>query len=89
MTRWITKLPGGTIPPFETKNRIDLLSWGLVGVHISYIKDPRVRLDFIEGNHTAANSKPQLTWNQRVFVNAAKRGSTEVRVRYHYKDGGQ
>ena len=80
-------LPGGAAPPFEMKNRIDLLSWGPDGVHISYTEDRRLRLDFIEGNYTGTDRKPQLTWGQRTFVNAAKRGSAEVRVWHHYNDG--
>ena len=80
-------LPGGATPPFEMKNRIDLLSWGPDGVHISYTEDRRLRLDFVEGNYTATNRKPQLTWNQRRFVNAVKRGPAEVRVWHHYNGG--
>ena len=80
-------LPGGATPPFEMKNRIDALSWGPDGVHISYTKDRRLRLDFIEGNYTATNRKPPLTWSQRRFVNAAKRGPAEVRVWHHYNGG--
>ena len=82
-------LPGGAVPPFEMKNRIDALSWGPDGVHISYTEDRRLRLDFIEGNVTGTNRKPQLTWNQRGFVNAVKRGAAEVRVWPHYNDGRQ
>ena len=80
-------LPGGAAPPFEMKNRIDALSWGPDGVHISYTKDRRLRLDFIEGNYTSTKRKPQLTWNQRGFVNAVKRGPAEVRVWHHYNGG--
>ena len=50
-------LPGGAAPPFEMKNRIDALSWGPDGVHISYTKDRRLRLDFIEGNYTGTGRK--------------------------------
>jgi len=80
-------LPGGALPPFEMNNRIDPLSWGPDGVHISYTEDRRLRLDFVEGNYTSTKRKPPLTWSQRRFVNAAKRGPAEVRVWHHYNGG--
>jgi hypothetical protein len=80
-------LPGGAVPPFEMNNRIDPLSWGPDGVHISYTEDRRLRLDFVEGNYTSTKRKPPLTWSQRGFVNAVKRGPAEVRVWHHYNGG--
>jgi len=80
-------LPGGAMPPFEMKNRIDPLSWGPDGIHISYTDDLRLRLDFVEGNFTATERKPQLTWTQRKFARAAERGPAELYVWHHYWSG--
>ena len=58
-----------------------------ISVHISYTEDRRLRLDFIEGNYTGTDRKPQLTWSQRAFVRAAKKGLADVHVWHHYNDG--
>lgn len=82
-------LPGGAKPPFRLDNRIDTLSWGPDGLHMSITRSNKLKLDFIEGNYTADSKTPGFTPSQRKFWQAAKNGNPIIHIWHHYNKGSE